>query len=88
MVGEMLDAAGQNFQSLGEARAHPSILDDATLDRVERVWGDTGADHWLFVEQVARWTRSSLTPAQREVVERLEGPSDRPRRACSAPSLP
>ncbi len=51
MVGEMLDAAGQNFQSLGEARARPSMLDDATLDRVERVWGDTEADHWLFVEK-------------------------------------
>lgn len=73
MVGEMLDAAGQNYQSLGEARARPSMLDDATLDRVERVWGDTEADHWVFVEQVARWKRAPLTPAQREVVERLEG---------------
>jgi hypothetical protein len=73
MVGEVLDAAEQNFQSLGEARALPSMLDDATLDRVERVWGDTEADHWLFVEQVARWKRLPLTLAQREVVERLEG---------------
>lgn len=49
------------------------MLDDATLDRVERVWGDTEADHWLFVEQVARWNRGPLTPAESEVVERLEG---------------
>ncbi len=52
--------------------ARPSILDDATLDGVERVWDDTQSDHWLFVEQVARWKRESLTPAQREVVERLD----------------
>jgi len=73
MVAEMLDAAGQNYDSLDEARARPSMLDDATLDEVERVWGDTEANHWLFVEQVARWKRDPLTPAQREVVERLDG---------------
>ena len=49
------------------------MLDDATLDRVERVWGDTAADHWLFVEQVVRWKRELLTPAQREAIERLDG---------------
>lgn len=72
MVAEMLDAAGQNYDSLAEARGRPSMLDDATLDGAERVWGDTQSDHWLFVEQVARWKRESLTPAQREVVERLD----------------
>ncbi len=72
MVAEMLDAAGQNHNSLVEARTRPSMLDDATLDGVERVWGDTQADHWLFVDQVARWKREALTPAQREVVEHLE----------------
>ena len=73
MVAEMLDAAGQNYESLSEARTRPSMLDDATLDRVERVWGDTAADHWLFVEQVVRWKRELLTPAQREAIERLDG---------------
>lgn len=48
------------------------MLDDATLDRVERVWGETEADHWVFVEQVARWKRESLSPGQRQVVESLE----------------
>ncbi len=72
MVAEMLDAAGQNHNSLVEARTRPAMLDDATLDGVERVWGDTQADHWLFVDQVARWKREALTPAQREVVEHLE----------------
>lgn len=38
-------AAGQNYESLSEARTRPSMLDDAPLDRVERVWGDTAADH-------------------------------------------
>ncbi len=61
----MLDAAEQNYDSLDEARGHPSSLDAATLDRVERVWGDTQADHWLFVEQVARWKRQPLTSTQR-----------------------
>ena len=73
MVGEMLEAARQNHHSLTEARARPSMLDDATLDRVERVWGDTEADQWLFVEQLARWRRGPLTPSQRQVLERLEG---------------
>ncbi|MGH9011108.1 MAG: hypothetical protein ACRDYF_14840 [Acidimicrobiia bacterium] len=49
------------------------MLDDATLDRVERVWGQTLGDHWLYVEQVARWKREPLTPAQRQGVERLDG---------------
>lgn len=73
MVGEMFDAARENYESLGKARARPSMLDDATLDRVERVWGQTVGDHWLYVEQVARWKREPLTPAQRQDVERLDG---------------
>ncbi len=68
----MLDAAQQNYDSLAEARQHPSSLDDATLDGVDRVWGDTQADHWLFVEQVTRWKRQPLTPAQRQAVARLD----------------
>ncbi len=72
IVAGMLDAAEQNYDSLTEGRAHPSSLDDATLDRVEKVWGDTQADHWLFVEQVARWKSEPLTPAQREAVVRLD----------------
>jgi len=72
IVAGMLDAAEQNYDSLNEARAHPSSLDDATLDRVDKVWGDTQADHWLFVEQVARWKREALSSAQRKAVVRLD----------------
>lgn len=41
------------------------MLNDATLDRVERVWGVTAADHWLIVEQVVRWKRDSLRRSAR-----------------------
>ena len=39
--------------------------------RVERVWGNTEGSMGSSVEQVARWKWEPLTPARREVVERL-----------------
>lgn len=55
MVTEMVDGAAEQHQLLAGAR--PYSLDNATLDRVERVYRDGAADNWVFEQQVARWQR-------------------------------
>jgi hypothetical protein len=39
--------------------------------RVVRVYSAQAGDHWLFEEQLRRWTANPLTSAQRGEVERL-----------------
>jgi len=69
MIAEMIDGqleAGQDqYRTLLEAEVRPYRLDDATVARVQRVYGDTAADLWLYDEQLARWTAQPLTSAQR-----------------------
>lgn len=71
LVEDMLGGAREHYETLGQARARPSMLDDATLDRVVQVYGKTAEDHWLFEEQAARWAKETLTPQQRREVERF-----------------
>lgn len=73
LVDDMLAGAEEHYETLGKARVRPSMLDDATLDRVVQVWGNTAQDHWFFEEQVARWKQeTTLSPAQRRDVDRLD----------------
>lgn len=49
--GALLDTH-EHMQTLTEARAKPHVLDDATIDRMERVYGEQR----YFVEIYARAT--------------------------------
>ena len=51
----------------------PHVLDDHTVDRIVKVYGETREDIALYREQLARWSERelSLTPAERREVGRL-----------------
>lgn len=55
LVDEMLDGAAEQQRLLAEAPDYN--LDDATLDGVERTYGEGGADNWVFAALAARWQR-------------------------------
>ncbi len=59
-------------------------LDDATVQRIVRVYGDHKDDLALFEEQLRRWRASALTVVQREQVERLTTQLARIRAAVDA----
>ncbi len=59
------------YGTLSEALAKPHLLDDATLDRTERVYGETLEWIDVYDRQLARWQARRLTAAQRAKVDRL-----------------
>ncbi len=79
-IAELID--GQYADSLEfvtiarEARARPHVMDDSTVDHMERVYKER-AD-WLDVyrAQLAYWRAASLTRAQRGEIDRLAGVVD------------
>jgi len=73
MIDGQLEAGRDQYRTLAEAEVRPYRLDDATVARVQRVYGDTASDLWLFDTQLFRWSEQHLTSAQRGEVERLEG---------------
>ena len=77
VVDGMLDSAEDNYRSLREARGRPHVLDDATVNRVVEVYTTQSDDLWLYEEQFSRWKKETLTPQQREEVERLSSQLDR-----------
>jgi hypothetical protein len=55
---------------LEKARVTPEVLDDATVARAKRVFGQTAKDAEMFAEQGRRWAAEGITPTQRDQVER------------------
>jgi hypothetical protein len=68
--GGVAEATAQR-QILTEARARPHLLDDATLDRVDQVYGEE--QQWLGFceEQLRRWQQDQPAPAEAREIARL-----------------
>jgi len=73
MIDGQLEAGRDQYRTLAEAEVRAHRLDDATVARVHRIYGDTAVDLWLYDTQLFRWSQQPLTSAQRCEVERLEG---------------
>lgn len=72
MIDGQLEAGRDQYRTLLEAEVRPYRLDDATVARVARVYGDTADDLWLYDTQLLRWGQQHLTPGQCTEVGRLE----------------
>ena len=71
-IDGMTDSAEEQLTNLQEAETRPHVLDDATIDRLIRVYTEQKADLWLYAEQLTRWRTQSPTAAQRAEIERLD----------------
>ena len=67
----MADEAADMLGSLREAAPTPHVLDDATVERVIRLYTEQQDDLWLYEEQLRRWQVETLTDAQRQEVAGL-----------------
>src|SRR4051812_10036394 len=72
MIDGMTDSAEEQLVNLQQAEAQPHVLDNATVDRLLRVYTEQKNDLWLYEEQLARWGKQSLTAAQAAEITRLE----------------
>lgn len=71
MVDGLLDEAERQYVNLVSCRSRPYVLDDYTVDRVLEVYSDQAEDVDLYEEQLSRWSKLELAPAQRREVNRL-----------------
>lgn len=70
LIDAQLDSGHDQYETL--LRARPYALDDATVGRLLKTYGDTADDLWLYDEQLVRWAGQALSPAQRSEVEHLQ----------------
>src|SRR5258708_20262127 len=68
----MLEADQEQYAALLEAKPKPYVLDNATVDRVVRVYTTQRDELALFDEQLRRWKLMNPTGEQRAEITRLE----------------
>ena len=71
LIDGQLEDHRHQYRLLVEAAVRPYRLDDATVASVRRVYTDAADDLSVYDEQLARWARQDLTPAQAAEVARL-----------------
>ncbi|MBA3439319.1 MAG: hypothetical protein H0T92_05560 [Pyrinomonadaceae bacterium] len=81
MIDGMLESAAENHRLLQQAR--PGSLDDATVERVVRVYTTQRDDLRLYIDQLSRWEKEPLDEKQSREVARLQQQLDRLRRVLS-----
>lgn len=65
LIDGQLEGGREQHEKLSKAAVRRYALDDATVQSLLRVYGDTNNDLWLYDEQLLRWTRQALTAARR-----------------------
>jgi hypothetical protein len=72
MLDGMTDSAEEQLVNLQQAEERPHVLDNATLDRLTRVYTEQQDDLWLYEEQLARWQKQSGAVGQQAEIARLD----------------
>lgn len=76
LIAELIDGyladAGEQERTLRGVRQRPHVFDDALVDRIERVYGETLEMSGVFEEQLRRWRSSDHALDQEEEIARLE----------------
>lgn len=71
VIDDQLAGLQRQLDNLKHAHARPGSMDDATIDHVQRVFGETKVLLQVFDRQIAHWRDSSPSPAQKWEIERL-----------------
>ena len=74
LIREMRKDTDQQYQTLLEAEDKPHALDDALVDRVIQLYTTQAEDVAIFEQQLARWKKEDLTPAQEQEIKLLSEP--------------
>ena len=71
MVSGMLDEVNTQLQTLRQAQEKPHVLDDYTVGRVLKVYGEQQDFLWVYEAQLERWQQETLTTTQRQETEQM-----------------
>ena len=71
MLSGMLDEVNTQLQSLRAAQEKPHVLDDYTVGRVLKVYGEQQDFLWVYEGQLARWQKENLSATQRQQTEQM-----------------
>lgn len=71
MVSAQLDEVETQRQTLREAQKQPHVLDDYTVGRVLKVYGEQQEFMWVYEAQLERWQKESLSKMQRQQIEKM-----------------
>jgi hypothetical protein len=80
MVHDGLENTINNYRMFQQAEHTPYILDDATVQRAQRVYTDQRDDLWLYDNQCEHWLKQDLSGQQRQQVKQLQQDVDRLRK--------
>jgi hypothetical protein len=83
MIDGALRDTGDHMQPLTKARVRPHVLDDATIDRVERVHREQLAFVDIYAEQLRRWRAEGPAAGQQQELDRLEEQNNRLRQVTT-----
>jgi hypothetical protein len=76
LVAGLIDGAlrdtRDHHHTLTKARAKPHVLDDTTVDRIERVHREQLEFVDIYAEQIQRWKTQGPSAAQTRELDRLE----------------
>jgi hypothetical protein len=76
LVAGLIDGAlrdtRDHLHTLTKARAKPHVLDDATVDRIERVHREQLEFVDIYAEQIQRWRTPGPSASQTRELDRLE----------------
>ena len=72
MIDEALDDTRAHIKTLTEASARPHVMDDATVDRIDRVHAEQMEFVDIYAEQIGRWRNERPSVRQTRELDRME----------------
>ena len=71
MIDTSLEDTREHLATLTKARAKPHVLDDATIDRVERVHSEQMEFVAIYNQQIDRWRNEKPSASQTRALDRM-----------------
>ena len=72
MIDTSLNDTREHLGTLSKAKDRPHVLDDATIDRVERVHTEQMNYVDIYTQQISRWRTEKPSAAQARELDRME----------------
>jgi len=84
MIDEGLEDTREHIKTLTEASARPHVMDDATVDRIDRVHAEQMEFVDIYAEQIGRWRNERPSVDQARALDRMEKQNQLLREATTA----
>ncbi len=77
MIDGALEDTREHMETLTEARTRPHVLDDATIDRTERVHAEQMEFVDIYAQQISRWRTQRPSAGQTRELDRIEAQTEK-----------